>query len=180
MSCVWAHFLRDSYIVGQLWLHWVKGVWMFRCNLPPALLTEWPGSFTCHCSNRGVEQTQNKSQHTKLTLEKKFLPQLLLGFELADFRSRVRCFTNKLSRLPTPWKTQSPKPTFLSLTVTGMCVAPDTPSPWLTSLFPAVPGMCLASDTSSPLHILSIISDGHEGRGVLCTHRWVASAFWLF
>ena len=22
---------------------------MFRCNLPPALLTEWLGSFTCHC-----------------------------------------------------------------------------------------------------------------------------------
>ena len=27
------------------------------CNLPPALLAEWPGSFTCYCSNTGVEQT---------------------------------------------------------------------------------------------------------------------------
>ena len=26
----------------------------------------------CHCSNTGVEWTPNKSQHTKLTLEKKF------------------------------------------------------------------------------------------------------------
>ena len=25
------------------------------CNLPPALLAEWPGSFTCYCSNMGVE-----------------------------------------------------------------------------------------------------------------------------
>ena len=39
---------------------------------------------------QGVEQTPNKSQHTKLTLEKKILPPLLLGFELATIRSRVR------------------------------------------------------------------------------------------
>ena len=39
---------------------------------------------------RGVERTPKKSQHTKLTLEKKILPPLLPGFELATFRSRVR------------------------------------------------------------------------------------------
>ena len=33
-----------------------------------------------------------KSQHTKLTLEKKFFPPLLPGFELATFRLRVRRF----------------------------------------------------------------------------------------
>ena len=66
-----------------------KGVCVFRCNLPPALLTEGPGSFTCHCGNTGVERTTNKSQHTKLILEKKILPPLLPGFELATFRSRV-------------------------------------------------------------------------------------------
>ena len=48
------------------------GVCVFRCNLPPALWRKWPGSFTCHCGNTGVERTPNKSQHTKLTLEKKF------------------------------------------------------------------------------------------------------------
>ena len=47
-----------------------------------------------------MERTSNKSQHTKLTLEKKILPPLLLGFELAAFRSRARRSTNKLSRLP--------------------------------------------------------------------------------
>ena len=36
-----------------------------------------------------VERTQNKSQHTKF-LEKKIIPPLLPGFELATFRSRVR------------------------------------------------------------------------------------------
>ena len=59
---------------------------MFRCNLPPALLTEWPGSLTCHCGNTGVERTPNKNQHKKLTLENKILPP---GLELATFRSRV-------------------------------------------------------------------------------------------
>ena len=58
---------------------------MFRCNLPPALLAELPGSFTCHYANTGMEQTPKKSQHTKLTLEKKILPPLLPGLELATF-----------------------------------------------------------------------------------------------
>ena len=48
---------------------------------------------------RGMERTPNKSQHTKLNLEKKILPPLLPGFEVATFRSRVRRSTNKLSRL---------------------------------------------------------------------------------
>ena len=26
---------------------------MFSCNLPPALLAEWPGFFTCYCGNTG-------------------------------------------------------------------------------------------------------------------------------
>ena len=43
---------------------------------------------TCHCGTTGVEQTPNKSQHRKLTLEKKILPPLLPGFELETFRSR--------------------------------------------------------------------------------------------
>ena len=34
---------------------------------------------------------QTKSQHTKLTLEKKILPLLLPEFELATFQSQVHC-----------------------------------------------------------------------------------------
>ena len=41
------------------------------CNLPPALLAEWLGSFTCYCSNTGAERIQNKSWHRKFTPEKK-------------------------------------------------------------------------------------------------------------
>ena len=80
----------DSDKVSPLQLRWVKGVCVFRCNLPPALLTEWPGSFTCHCQNTGVERTLNKSQRTKLTLEKKILPPLQSWFELATFQSQVQ------------------------------------------------------------------------------------------
>ena len=40
---------------------------------------------------------RNKSQHRKLTLEKKILPPLLQGFEPATFRPRVRRFQYPLS-----------------------------------------------------------------------------------
>ena len=105
-SCVWARFLAGSHTMpGQRHSQpnptsLVEGWCVFRCNLPPALLEELPGSFTCHCGNTGVERTQNKNQHTKLSLEKKILPPLLPGFELATYRSRVRLSSNKLSRLP--------------------------------------------------------------------------------
>ena len=99
-SCVWTvsgqvpTLCLDSGIVSPLRLNWVKGVCLLRCNLPPALLAEWPGSFMCHCGNTGVKRSLNKkSQHTKWTLEKKVLPPLLSGFKLATFRSRVCCCT---------------------------------------------------------------------------------------
>ena len=90
--CVWVRFLTDSHtlldsgIVSLLRLRWVRGICEFRYNLPSALLAEWPGSFTCPCGNTGVKRTPNKSQHTNLTLEKKILPPLPLGLELATFR----------------------------------------------------------------------------------------------
>ena len=48
----------------------------------------------------GVERTPNNSKLIKLTLERKILLQLLLGLELATFRSLVQRSTNELSRLP--------------------------------------------------------------------------------
>ena len=47
-----------------------------------------------------MARTPNKSQQTKLTLEKKILPPLLPGFELATFRSRVRRFNQQV--IPAP------------------------------------------------------------------------------
>ena len=67
-----------------------EGVCMFSCNLPPALLSEWLESFTCYCGNTGWNGYRNKSQHRKLTPDKKILPPLLQGFEPVTFQSRVR------------------------------------------------------------------------------------------
>ena len=91
---------QDNGIVSPLQLQWVKSVCVFRCNLPPALLAEWLGSFTCHCSITVVEWTLHKSQHAKLTLKKKILPPLLLGFEPTTFRSRVQRSSQQATQLP--------------------------------------------------------------------------------
>ena len=91
---VWIPTIGLDSLVSPLRLRSILGVCVFRCNLPPALVAEWPGSLTCHCGNTGVERTPNKGQHTKLTLEKKIFPPPLPGFELATFRSRVR-FSNQ-------------------------------------------------------------------------------------
>ena len=34
----------------------IRKVYACLANLPPALLAEWPGSFTCYCGNTGVER----------------------------------------------------------------------------------------------------------------------------
>ena len=93
----WVPTLCLDGMVCLLRLRWVKVVCVFIRNLPTADVAEWPGSFTCHCGNAEVERTSNKSQHTKLTLEKKILPPLLPGFELTTFRSQVRCLVTSTS-----------------------------------------------------------------------------------
>ena len=46
-------------VVSTFQPHWVKCVCMFSCNLPPALLSEWPGSYMCYCLNtRGGMNTK--------------------------------------------------------------------------------------------------------------------------
>ena len=81
---------QHSQLTPILLGRWVEEICVFTCNLPPALLAERSGSFTCHCGNLGVEGPPRECQQTKLTLENKILPLLLPGFELATFGSRVR------------------------------------------------------------------------------------------
>ena len=54
---------------------------------------------TCHCGNTEMKQTQNKSQHTKLTLEKKILPPLLPDSNSQPFDHESGALTNKLTVL---------------------------------------------------------------------------------
>ena len=77
--------------VSQLRLCRVKGIRVFRCNPPRALLAKWPGSVTCHCSNTGVERTPNNSKHRKFSLEKP-------GLELQPFDHEPGALATELSR----------------------------------------------------------------------------------
>ena len=56
--------------------------------------------FTYFCVNKGVERTPKKSQHRKLTLEKKILPPLLPGLVL--FEARTERFQNKVNLAGSP------------------------------------------------------------------------------
>ena len=85
--------------VSPLPLCWVKDVCSFRCNLPPALLAEWPVSFTYHCGKVGMEPTLNRGQHRKWALERKSLLPLLPGIKLMTFWSWDWHSTNKLAWL---------------------------------------------------------------------------------
>ena len=49
---------------------------------------------------RGWNGYRNKSQHRKLTLEKKIFPPLLQGFEPATFQSRVRRYKHRAVTAP--------------------------------------------------------------------------------
>ena len=70
----------------------IRKVYAFSCNLPPALLAEWPGSFTCYCGNMGVEQIPKIRVSTESQLWKKtIIPPLQQGFKPVTFQSRVWC-----------------------------------------------------------------------------------------
>ena len=123
LSCVRARFWIDFHTIPvQRYSQptptsLFQAVYLFRCNLPLALLPEWPGSFTYHCGNRGVEQTPNKSHHAKLTLKKKILLLLLPGFEFATFWSWVwHSYQQAVPALPlcisikmSPWPRTNPR-----------------------------------------------------------------------
>ena len=61
-----------------------QGCIVFSCNLPPALLAERPGSFTCHCRNTRVERTPNESQHKKMNSGKDHSPAVPAGIRTRD------------------------------------------------------------------------------------------------
>ena len=95
---------------------------VFSCNLPPALLAEWPGSFTCYyCGNTGVEMIRNTSKHRKLTPEKKSIPPLCGDSNPRPFNRESGALTTELSPLSqfVAYQTykQSPPSTMLSRSI---------------------------------------------------------------
>ena len=73
IAAISVHVLCTPYNHAPVYSVTTKGACVFSCILPPALSAEWLGSFICFWGNTGVEGYQNKSQHRKLTLEKKIL-----------------------------------------------------------------------------------------------------------
>ena len=69
------------------------GAYVFSCNLPPAPLAEWPGSFRCLLPQHGGGTNTEIESEQDLTLEKKTLPPIL---EPETFRSPVRCSTTAI------------------------------------------------------------------------------------
>ena len=72
-AAISVHILCTPYNHAPVYSVTTKGACVFSCILPPALSAEWLGSFICFGGNTGVEGYRNKSQHRKLTLEKKIL-----------------------------------------------------------------------------------------------------------
>ena len=70
---------------------------MFRCNLTPALLVEWLGSFTCHCGNTGVNRTPSESAHKVDSGEKKFSRRSCQDSNSQYLDHESGALTNKLS-----------------------------------------------------------------------------------
>ena len=84
--CTMSHHFMQSHII-------MYGTCMLRCNLPPAILAEWPGSFLCYCCTMGEEWIL-KYKHWKLTMENKILPPLLPELKPKTFQSRVWCLNH--------------------------------------------------------------------------------------
>ena len=123
-----------------------------RCNLPSALWTEWPGSFTCHCGNTGMERTPNKSQHTKLTRSEENSPAAP-----AWIRTHNLSITS-----PALWPTSYPGSIFRrQLAYTSH---PNPPS-WSTNAI--VYQVCLFEDvlhvrSDLTMHLWTVVMDGRE------------------
>ena len=97
VSCFWQvpTLCPDSGIVSSLRPCWVKGTYIRVCLVVTCYLHFWQNDWGLLCATVvRLEQTPNKSQHTKVTLEKKILLSLLPGFELAIFNHKSSALTN--------------------------------------------------------------------------------------
>ena len=104
----WYHYQVKLLTNIHTTMHWfmlslylkpdLLGSWVLSCNLPPTLLAEWQVCFTWYCDDAVVEGYWNRSQHRKLTQEKKML---MPGFRHMTSWSQVQCSTTELFLLPT-------------------------------------------------------------------------------
>ena len=86
---------RDS-IASPLRRCWVTGVCVFRCNLPPALLADWLGSFTCLCGNMGWNRCQIRVSTESKLWKRKFS-------HCSCWDSNLQPFDHESGTLPTSY-----------------------------------------------------------------------------
>ena len=74
---------------------------MFSCNLSPALLVEWPGSFMCYCGNTGVERIPKQESVQKVDPGEEYSPAAPAGTRTRDLSITSPLF-KPLSHSPLP------------------------------------------------------------------------------
>ena len=87
---VQCHFIRSHFC----WVH----NYAFSYNLPPVFLWNDSDQLRATAVRRGWNGYRNESQHSQLTMEKKYFPPILPGLEPEVFGSRVRLSTTELPR----------------------------------------------------------------------------------
>ena len=71
----------------------------FRCNLPPALLAEWPESFMCYCGNMGWNGHWIRVSTHSWLWRRKFFHHSCWDSNSQPFDHESSALTNKLSQL---------------------------------------------------------------------------------
>ena len=90
----------DNSTVSPLWLRWVKGVCVFRYNLPPALLAEWPGSLRATAVTQGWKGHRISVSTQSYLWRKKFSYRSCWDSNWPHFDHESGTLTNQLSQLP--------------------------------------------------------------------------------
>ena len=83
MFCV-HHATMHQFTVSLYSKPHTQGTCVFNCNLPPALLAEWPRSFTCCCGKTGVEQIPKWESAQKVDHWEENYPAALAGNRTRD------------------------------------------------------------------------------------------------
>ena len=135
---------------------------MFRCKLLPALLAEWPGSFTCYCGSTGVERIPNWVSTQSWPWRRKLSRRSCRDSNLRPFNHESGALTTELSCTPRP---QPPAPRWLGSPYLGKGQQPQEQRyPFLSvcAVFPMV-------RTMVQLAVLRIINVGTDVNAFDCT-----------
>ena len=119
-GATWKCCYLGAFCVHHTTMHHVKVSWkikshirkLYACLAVTCHLHFWQndrGVLRATAVTRGWNGYRNKSQHRKLTMEKKILPPLLQGFEPRPFDHESGALTTELSSLP--WGTSKKKKT---------------------------------------------------------------------